>query len=275
MAHEFGGAAAATLSAVLSFSGRLIKKGERNGEIVKAVQGRLNELGCGPIDVDGDFGTQTERAVRLFQVKFTDTDGLPLKVDGIIGAITWVALFGKQTVDTTLQPDASMPLLKKVLQIADTQVGVEEKPRGSNRGPQVDEYIKSVGLDPAGRFAWCVAFQYWCFQKASHDLGIRNPMIRTAGVLDHWNKAGTAGIARITAARARNNPALVKPGQLFCINRGSGLGHTGLVEQVLGGKLVTIEGNTNEGGSGEGIGVFRRSMRKVADIDIGFIDYHQ
>ena len=100
-------------------------------------------------------------------------------------------------------------------------------------------------------------------------------MIKTAGVLDHWSRAGSQGIARITAAKARNNPALVKPGHIFCINRSSGLGHTGLVEHVLGGKLVSIEGNTNEGGSGEGIGVFHRNLRKVSSIDIGFIDYRK
>jgi hypothetical protein len=36
---------------------------------------------------------------------------------------------------------------------------------------------------------------------------------------------------------------------------------------------VTIEGNTNEGGGREGIGVFRRNRRKVRGINKGFIDY--
>jgi hypothetical protein len=273
MTTSLGAAGMAMPRPLLTYPGRLIKQGERNAGIVKAVQTRLNEVGCGPVDVDGEFGEQTEGAVRTFQLRFTDVDGLPLKVDGVIGSISWASLFGIQTVDTVLHPDAALPLLTKVLQVAGTQVGVEEVPRGSNRGPQVDKYIEAVGLDPSGRFAWCVAFQFWCFQKAAHDLNVANPMIKTAGVLDHWNKAGNQGIARITAAKARSNPALVKPGHLFCINRGSGLGHTGFVEQVLGGKLITIEGNTNEGGSGEGIGVFRRSLRKIADIDIGFIDY--
>lgn len=271
-----GGAAAAVRpSPASNYPGRLIKKGEKNADIVRTLQNRLNDLGCGPVDVDGIFWDQTERAVRVFQIKFTDSDGVPLAVDGVVGAITWAALFGIQTVNTILQPDASQILLKKVLLVASSQIGVQEVPRGSNRGPEVDQYMRSVGLDPAGRFAWCVAFLYWCFQKAATDMGVANPMIRTAGVLDHWNKAGKKGITRITAAKARNNPSLVKPGQIFCINRGSGLGHTGLVEQVLGGKLITIEGNTNEGGSGEGIGVFRRSLRTIASIDIGFIDYQQ
>ena len=37
--------------------------------------------------------------------------------------------------------------------------------------------------------------------------------------------------------------------------------------------LVTNEGNTNDGGSRDGIGVFRRQARKIAQINKGFIDY--
>jgi len=73
------------------------------------------------------------------------------------------------------------------------------------------------------------------------------------------------------------DPSLALPGFIFIIDTGSpgGAGHTGLVEKVDGGMLVTIEGNTNEGGSREGIGVFRRSKRKILDINKGFIDYRR
>ena len=37
--------------------------------------------------------------------------------------------------------------------------------------------------------------------------------------------------------------------------------------------LITVEGNTNDNGSREGIGVFQRNGRKVAAINRGFIDY--
>jgi peptidoglycan hydrolase-like protein with peptidoglycan-binding domain len=153
-----GDASTALTPQLITYPGRLIKQGERNAGIVKMVQSRLNELGCGLIDVDGEFGAQTGRAVRNFQIKFTDVDGLPLKVDGVIGAISWASLLGVQTVNTNLHPDTALALLTKVLLVASTQVGIEEEPRGSNRGPQVDKYIQSVGLNPAGRFSWCVAF---------------------------------------------------------------------------------------------------------------------
>lgn len=257
--------------APLPFPGKIVKRGHKDKETVLAVQRRLNELGCGPIDEDGDFGKQTHDGVVLFQARFSDTDGLPLKRDGEIGSITWAALFGEQSV--TVRHETSSELLKGVLEFAATQVGIRET--SPNRGPEVDQYVRSVGLDPAGRFPWCVAFVYFCFEKASKKLGRINPMVKTAGVLDHWNRAESKRASRITLARAKNNPALIKPGHIFVIDTGTagGAGHTGLVERVIGGKLVTIEGNTNEGGSREGIGVFRREQRTIASINKGFIDY--
>ena len=99
--------------------------------------------------------------------------------------------------------------------------------------------------------------------------------MKTAGVLDHWDKAGRRGVSRIATARAVQDPGLVQPGHIFIIDTGApgGGGHTGLVVEVVGGKLVTVEGNTNDAGSAEGIGVFERQSRKIAQINKGFIDY--
>ncbi|RZI42052.1 peptidoglycan-binding protein [Herbaspirillum sp. HC18] len=259
------------LTAPLPYPQRIVKYGFKGKSTVLAIQRRLNELGCGPVEEDGDFGKQTLKAVRLFQARFPDTDGLPLKVDGEVGSLTWAALFGAHAV--TVTNAAPSLLLVSVLEFASTQVGVMEKPPGSNRGPQVDKYVQSVGLDPNGGFAWCVAFIYYCFEQASKKRNAANPMIRTAGVIDHWNKAGAKGIPRITNSKAIADPSLVQPGQIFVMDLGGGLGHSGLVERVTGGKLVTVEGNSNDGGSREGIGVFRRSMRTIASINKGFIDY--
>jgi hypothetical protein len=60
---------------------------------------------------------------------------------------------------------------------------------------------------------------------------------------------------------------------VFVQDFGGGKGHTGLVESVQGGRIVTLEGNTNDEGSREGIGVFRRTGRKILTINKGFIDY--
>jgi len=131
-----------------------------------------------------------------------------------------------------------------------------------------------VGLDPTeGSFSWCAAFVYFCFAQASATRNLNNPVVRTAGVLDHWNEAGARRIHRLSTEECQNESSLVTPGMIFIITTGGGHGHTGLVEEVRGLALTTIEGNTNAGGSREGIGVFRRTSRRVSDINRGFIDY--
>jgi hypothetical protein len=256
----------------LPFPGRVIKAGATDRETVLTIQRRLNAVGCGPIEEDGAFDPQTEDAVKLFQARFPDTEGLPLEIDGQVGPITWAALFGKQSVSVVNQ--VSDQLLAKVLEVAASQVGVMEEPLGSNRGPQVDQYLRAVGLNPAaGSFPWCAAFVYFCSQQAAQELGRPNPMIKTAGVLEHWSEAGTRRIPRVLPREASETPTLVKPGQIFLLSTGGSHGHMGLIAQVEGGKLTTIEGNTNDGGSREGVGVFRRESRRIGKINLGFIDY--
>ena len=74
-------------------------------------------------------------------------------------------------------------------------------------------------------------------------------------------------------ARASDRPSLVRPGMVFVLATGGGHGHVGFVESLTGVVLTTIEGNTNEGGSREGVGVFRRVGRRISTINQGFVDY--
>lgn len=161
-------------------------------------------------------------------------------------------------------------ILDQALTVAQSQIGVQEHPKGSNRGPEVDVYLRSVGLDPThGSYAWCAAFVFWCYAQAAGALGIPNPVIRTAGTLDHWNRAKT----RVNAATAISNPALIKPGHIFIMNFGHGAGHTGIVQSVdpATKRITTVEGNTNDDGSREGYEVAVRT-RQIASV-VGFIDY--
>jgi len=216
--------------------------------------------------------TGENNRLAVLALQHIDPDGLPLKIDSIAGPITWASLFGPDSLPRIT--GAQSPLVTKSLEIAASQIGVLEQPPGSNRGPQVDEYLLSVGLDPAaGSYPWCAAFAYWSFNKAAKDLGISNPVIKTAGVLDHWNKACKQGVRRLLQDDVINDISLLKPGLVFIISTGGGNGYEGLVENYEAGKLVTIEGNTNIDGGREGIGVFRRTGRKLADINKGFIDY--
>lgn len=168
------------------------------------------------------------------------------------------------------------PFTAKALAVAVSQLGVREDPPGSNRGAEVDRYVRSVGLNPEGKYSWCAAYVYFCFDEAAKAMGIPNPLVKTGGVLDHWHKAAENPAARRIAAADARLFIEDLPGTIFIMAFAGGLGHTGLVESVSdstdGKVLVTIEGNTNIDGSREGIGVFRRK-RLLKSITKGFIDY--
>jgi hypothetical protein len=262
-----------TDNAGLIYPGYHITVGVKNKASVRAVQQRLNQVGCGPLSVSGNFDSVTRSAVQLFQARTVDGQGQSLKVDGVVGPLTWVALFGGQTLPD-VAAEATSPLVKASLGVAASQVGVMEEPPGSNRGPQVDQYLQAVGLDPSeGSYPWCAAFVYWSFERGAARSGKANPVIRTAGVLDHWRKAGDAGVTRILPDEVTNDFSLLKPGLIFVISTGGGNGHTGLVEDFRDDRLITIEGNTNLPGDREGVGVFRRTGRKISEINKGFISY--
>ena len=68
-----------------SSSDNSLKKGSK-GEEVKKLQKRLNAIGKYGLEEDGDFGTNTEKAVKDYQSKHG------LTVDGIVGEKTWKKL---------------------------------------------------------------------------------------------------------------------------------------------------------------------------------------
>lgn len=133
----------------------------------------------------------------------------------------------------------------RALAVAVTQLGVQEEPKGSNSGPQVNKYLASIGLGPG--YSWCMAFVYWCFREANAAA----QLVPTGGVLRQWNERPQL---RVTS------PA---PGDIFIMDYGKGMGHTGIVEKVVGANIHTIEGNTNSEGSREGFEVSRR-VRPIA-----------
>ncbi|SFB75937.1 CHAP domain-containing protein [Polaromonas sp. OV174] len=261
----------------MKYPGRVIKVGETDATVVKALKNALNDAlalhGAQAIELDPDnplFGLRMKQAVQLFQTRNLDAQGQPLKADGAVGAITWAALFGQAQVPSA--EAATDTFLAQVLQVAaqEEHKGVREIPKNSNRGPEVDAYLERAGVSSG--LSWCCAFVYWCFDQAALAQGRANPMFKTAGCLAHWNNAVKRGARRIPAADAVANPSLVQPGMVFIMDFGGGLGHTGFVERVEGGHIVTIEGNTDASMTREGGGVYRLT-RKLLSGNKGFIDY--
>ena len=164
--------------------------------------------------------------------------------------------------------------LLKVLEVAAGENGVREDPAvGQNRGPRVDEYVRSTRLDPAGNpphgYPWCACFVYWCFERAAEALGRTNPCLRTAGVVSHWDR--TTG-RKILTLDVQRDHSLVRPGMVFCRSHDSH-SHTGIVCQVGETGIVTVEGNTNAAGSREGDSVVAGKLRTWDYVQLGYIDY--
>jgi hypothetical protein len=145
------------------------------------------------------------------------------------------------------------PIAEAALKNAISQIGVTEKPLGSNSGPEVNQYLKSVDLDPG--YSWCAAFVYWCFNKASYEMSVINPVFRTGGVLNMW------GMCK------NNRSSVPSPGDIFIMDHGHGLGHAGIIESIDGSTLHTIEGNSNNNGSRNGVAVVRHT-RAIGDPQI-------
>lgn len=131
--------------------------------------------------------------------------------------------------------------------LARSQIGVTENPKGSNWGPVVAEYLKSVGIhSPA---PWCAAFVYWVFQRT---LGAKNPLPKTGY---------TPLILRWAKEQKRIIPiAQCQPGDLvlFYYPHLKRVGHVGIVALAKPDHVWTIEGNTNDDGTREGWKVCRR-----------------
>lgn len=154
-----------------------------------------------------------------------------------------------------------MTLSQLVVQLAVADIGVHEE-GGNNRGPRVDQYLASVGLDPG--YAWCAAFVYFCFRAAAQQLGLVNPVPKTGGVL-HMGKM-TEPICRAV------NPA---PGYVYILDHGGGVGHAGIIETVNDdGTITEISGNTNAQGSREGNAVARHTGTSPEAIHGGTLLYY-
>lgn len=248
------------------YPGYILKKGSNEPQIT-VVARRLAALGFAIDAAASEFGSQLVSVVRLFQSLHSGPDGRPLLCDGEIGPLTWAALFPDSVRAQPIVQESN--IATAALGFAISQLGVMEQPEGSNRGPEIDVY--NVAADaPLGSF-WCMSFVHFCFDQAARNIGLANPFPHTAGCLQAWQLASRAR-KTISKAEALADLSKIKPGVVFILDHGGGLGHTGFVKSCIGGTLRTVEGNSNPNGSSNGIGVFELSRRNVANKELkGFI----
>lgn len=127
-----------------------------------------------------------------------------------------------------------------------SQVGVREK-TGKNDGVEVEKYLKTVNLGPG--YSWCAAFVKWCLMQC--------------GVVTPINGWSATAINRNNYVY-KNQTFLQdpKPGDVFTIwsYNSNRVIHTGFFNGKLNTRVIrTVEGNTNDNGSANGDGVYKRT----------------
>lgn len=141
--------------------------------------------------------------------------------------------------------------INAVLSAAKAEVGVRESPLGSNTGKRIREFQAADTLG-GSFYPWCASFTAFCIEQAEKKLGYPVKYLRSAS-------------CDLVLAWARENDLLrerPERGDTFLVMKSRhDATHTGLVASVRpdGAHFGTVEGNTNDGGSREGIGVFARS----------------
>uniref|UniRef100_A0AAU7GWJ5 Endolysin n=1 Tax=Streptomyces phage Kamino TaxID=3158857 RepID=A0AAU7GWJ5_9CAUD len=149
-----------------------------------------------------------------------------------------------------------MSLTQKVIDIASGEIGYHEGKDSSGHWNNKEKYAAQVpGLEWADYQAWCATFVSWVALKA----GAASLYPRTASCL-----AGVAWFKK--AGRFSEYPAV--GAQVFY---GSGGGtHTGIVISYDADTITTVEGNTNDNGSAEGDGVYRKVRQRRSDFVYGY-----
>jgi hypothetical protein len=135
--------------------------------------------------------------------------------------------------------------VESLMDVARNTIGLREGP--GNSGAVVDEILATVGLK-GSRAPWCAA---WVVYVGDKTFGKQaNPFPRSA-----WSPAFV-----VKPTWDRGKGATPGPADAFGIYFQSlrRVAHTGLIERIEGKMAVTIEGNTNDNGSRDGDGVYRK-----------------
>ncbi|QEK50703.1 CHAP domain-containing protein [Pedobacter aquae] len=163
---------------------------------------------------------------------------------------------GHQSTSWSLNQASAKRL--KLLEVYRKEIGTKEK-SNRNDGSQVESYLKYTGHNKGA--PWCAAFVSWCLGQAA----INNP--RTA-----WSPALLPAKRIIWKNTWQKEKTQPQAGDVFGIWYASKkrIAHCGFIDAWGESIVITVEGNTNEAGSREGDGVYRkrrlkRTLYAVAD----------
>lgn len=129
--------------------------------------------------------------------------------------------------------DLSQRLRLRALSLAAMKVGLKEL-TGNNDGPAIVEFQE--GQAWLKNQPWCASFMSWCFKTAAQEIGIKRPFEHTASVNKLYE------LAQSKVWFIKTNP---QPGDIMLLVdlQDWSKSHTGIVREVAGNKIHTIEGN--------------------------------
>jgi len=204
--------------------------------------------------VDGDFGAATEKAV----INFQKSKGIPQS--GIVNQDIFSLLCAplKNAFEATISGAGLRTLI-----VNTAMAHVKQQPfelvvkEQSNCGPWVRAYMDGNEGTP---WFWCMGFVQAIIDQAA---SIQGKNFKTLMPLTYsCDTVGTTALQKGLLHRhtaVRSNPALVKPGDIFLLQKTPhDWTHTGIVTAIGNEIFETVEGNTNSGGSSNGNAVLKR-----------------
>ncbi|MBB6109702.1 CHAP domain-containing protein [Mucilaginibacter lappiensis] len=153
------------------------------------------------------------------------------------------------------------PVRDRVQKAYTAEIGVREK-TGHNDGIKVETYLHYVGL-PKGN-PWCASFVCWAYGQAS----VKNP--KSGYCPDLF--ASRYVIYKRGIKINNEAPQKGDVWGLYFPEKGR-VAHVGFVDEWQSKYVITVEGNTNDAGSREGDGVYRkRRLTKSIYVVANYID---
>ena len=139
-------------------------------------------------------------------------------------------------------------LRERISEVYSSQIGIRER-TNQNDGKEVEMYLASAGLAKGN--PWCAGFVTWSYKTA----GIK-------AVKSGYSPAWFPREKVIWQNQKGETPRQADVFGIYFASKGR-VAHVGFIDAWQDGNYaVTVEGNTNEGGSRDGDGVYRKRRLK-------------